>query len=57
MTITGTVTDEMIMRARSNVGNTYDFQIVGIFQVDPEEDNIFLPESRDRDSLKLYLCR
>ena len=31
-TITGTVTDEMIMRARSNVGNTYDFQIVGIFQ-------------------------
>lgn len=38
-TITGTVTDEMIMRARSGVGNTYDFQIVGIFQVDPEADN------------------
>lgn len=38
-TVTGTVTDEMIMRARSGVGNTYDFQIVGIFQVDPEADN------------------
>ena len=38
-TVTGTVTDEMIMRAHSGVGNTYDFQIVGIFQVDPEADN------------------
>lgn len=38
-TITGTVTDEMIMRARSGVGNSYDFEIVGIFQVDPEADN------------------
>lgn len=37
--ITGTVTDEPIMRARSGVGNTYDFQIVGIFEVNPEADN------------------
>ena len=52
--ITGTVTDEMIMRARSNVGKTYDFQIVGIFQVDPEADNTS-PQRAEAEILSNYV--
>lgn len=53
-TITGTVTDEMIMRARSGVGNTYDFEIVGIFQVDPEADNAS-PQRAETEILSNYI--
>ena len=53
-TITGTVTDEMIMRARSGVGNTYNFQIVGIFQVDPEADNTS-PQRAETEILSNYI--
>lgn len=53
-TITGTVTDEIVMRARAGVGNTYRFEIVGIFTVAPEADNAS-PQRAEPEILSNYI--
>lgn len=52
--ITGTVTDEVVMRARVGVGNTYDFEIVGMFMVDPEAE-ISIFDKAESEMLSNYI--
>ncbi|MDC7288044.1 FtsX-like permease family protein [Blautia schinkii] len=37
--ISGTVTDDIVIKAKAGIGSTYEFEIAGIFHVDGEADN------------------
>lgn len=44
--IEGEVTDELVIRAKAGIGTRYGFEIVGIYTIDPEEDNTFTSGQR-----------
>ena len=48
------ISEELAAANGLNIGNTYDFEIVGIFQVDPEADNTS-PQRAETEILSNYI--